>query len=637
MKDYQAIWDTLQLDETIESTDVTVSLGTRPARQAALETLPELPIGKAPRGHFQFDRILGRGGMGIVHLAHQSALRREVAIKTVKEQGSALSEVALLQEARVMGMLEHPNVVPVHIIGRGADGRPMIVMKRIQGTSWLELIQKEHEDPIRFHINIALSVCQALAFAHDRGILHRDIKPENIMVGQFGEVYLMDWGLAVSIGDSIRGVPDLSTCNDIVGTPAYMPPEMTVGEASGLGIHSDIYLLGASLYHALVGDAPNEGDSLFEVMRFAYEGRPRTYPEHVPGELVEICECAMAHDSVQRYPSVDELRSKLEDYLLHRNSYELVAATRPRIVELESLISSSISDSKANEGTEDPQQPANYTHRLFGEIRSGLLSALHIWPKNRAARVLLDSVLQTMIDYELEHENVASARLLLAEMHEPSSDLEERVGVKELEMKERDAKRAKLAYDYDENIGIGRRLRLITLLAVLFGLNGVVAFWVSSQPVPAALRSISEDSEVLYSTTISTILAILVVFFVLWDRARWREHKSSRIFRISLLTLFPLGLILRTGGLAMGTTLAPALAAECLLYTAGLWIMTLAIDRRFMGCTLSFFATALILAVVPTQHFAVFAFGSAFACVSFLLNNRYQEWKIDNSLPRINA
>jgi len=146
---------------------------------------------------------LGRGGMGTVHLARQESLRREVAVKRLRPDTSNEStRQALIHEALVTGSLEHPNIVPIHALGRVDEAEPMLVMKRVEGVSWQTLIQQpEREayrghrpDRLRRHLDILKQVAQAVHFAHSRGVIHRDLKPENVMLGEYGEVYVVDWG-----------------------------------------------------------------------------------------------------------------------------------------------------------------------------------------------------------------------------------------------------------------------------------------------------------------------------------------------------------------------------------------------------------------------------------------------------------
>ena len=191
-------------------------------------------------------------------MAEQRSLAREVAIKTVKDHAGERARDALCDEAVVTGLLEHPNVIPVHALGCDSEGRPLLVMKRVEGVAWRDLLRDpEHpawathaaapEDRLAFHLDVLADVSQAAAFAHSRRIVHRDIKPENVMIGEFGEVYLLDWGLAVTAGRELEP-------GTLVGTPAYMAPEMVGG--GRVDGRTDVYLLGATLHEVLTGRPP---------------------------------------------------------------------------------------------------------------------------------------------------------------------------------------------------------------------------------------------------------------------------------------------------------------------------------------------------------------------------------------------
>ena len=162
-----------------------------------------------------------------------------------------------------------------------------------------ELLQEDPDDRER-HIEILTQACRALEYAHEIGILHRDIKPANIMVGTFGEVYVMDWGLAVSLGDVQLGLPRAIESKAVVGTPAYIAPEMTIGASERFAPSTDVYLLGAVLFEVATGKPPHSGRTLFEVFRSSYEGKPRNYPAHVPKELQTVIDRASPRSRADR-------------------------------------------------------------------------------------------------------------------------------------------------------------------------------------------------------------------------------------------------------------------------------------------------------------------------------------------------
>jgi serine/threonine-protein kinase len=210
---------------------------------------------------------VGQGGMGAVWVAFQRSLEREVAVKVPRIGGDPLTTNALLKEARVAGNLEHPHIVPIHVLGVDSDGCPVLVMKRIEGQTLATLIEQEdhpawptlverHGDRDGALLEVLMRVADALQFAHTKGIVHRDVKPENVMVGLFGEVYLLDWGIAHRIGQPTT---------EIVGTPGFLAPEMLDPALGPVDARTDVYLLGATLHAALTNTQRHVGSTLAEV------------------------------------------------------------------------------------------------------------------------------------------------------------------------------------------------------------------------------------------------------------------------------------------------------------------------------------------------------------------------------------
>jgi len=252
---------------------------------------------------------LGEGGMGGVYRVEDTALRRQVALKVIGIADST-GELAgrLLREAKVIARLEHPGIVPVHDVGSLPDGRVFYTMKLVQGRRLDEYVAEPSAAPER--LRTFQKICEAVSFAHAHGVLHRDLKPQNIMVGQFGEVLVMDWGLAkvrdaertenspgsgevrAEGGVSVTDAAGVDTAHGMVlGTPGYMAPEQARGEAAAVGERSDVYSLGA-------------------VLRFLLEGcggASRT--------LTAIGSKAAAEDPRQRYGSVEELEQDIARYL----------------------------------------------------------------------------------------------------------------------------------------------------------------------------------------------------------------------------------------------------------------------------------------------------------------------------------
>jgi eukaryotic-like serine/threonine-protein kinase len=185
--------------------------------------------------HYRLLEHVAHGGMGVVWLALDEKLARRVALKVLDVSGE--------EEARILAKLEHPGIVPVHDVGRLADGRVFYTMKYIEGDRLDRYLAQISSVPER--LRMVHRICEAVAFAHARGVLHRDLKPENIMVGPFGEVLVMDWGLAMLLGDR--------TTEDVGGTPGYMAPELARAEARHLDERTDVYSLGAILQFLVAG------------------------------------------------------------------------------------------------------------------------------------------------------------------------------------------------------------------------------------------------------------------------------------------------------------------------------------------------------------------------------------------------
>jgi serine/threonine protein kinase len=248
---------------------------------------------------------IGRGGMGTVYLAHDTELGRDVAIKVPHLAVSSTLEQRLQTEARVLARLEHPGIVPIHDVGRLADGRLFYVMKRVHGQTLLDHL-RDTPDPAE-SLRIFERICEPVAFAHAHGCTHRDLKPENVMVGEFGEVMVMDWGVArmaprpepVDTREPVRG-PSTNP-GTIVGTLGFMAPEQASGGPSDH--RADVFSLGAILYSLLARETPGS-DAAVTI------GRRRD----VPRPLRAICARALAPAPEHRYQSVAALAQDVTQY-----------------------------------------------------------------------------------------------------------------------------------------------------------------------------------------------------------------------------------------------------------------------------------------------------------------------------------
>jgi serine/threonine protein kinase len=245
---------------------------------------------------------IGRGGMGTVYLAIDNDLGREVAVKIPNGVPGAALEDRLRAEARVLARLEHPGIVPIHDVGRLDDGRLFYVMKRVRGRTLREHVGDLPD--LTERLRIFERICEPVSFAHASGIIHRDLKPDNIMIGAYGEVMVMDWGVAKTLADDCEpanpaGLVDGGTHPGVVvGTRGFMPPEQARGEAGAVDRRADIYSLGAILFLLLTGDPP-AADA--DPSRVVWRQRG------VPKALRAICARALSADPADRYDRVSDV------------------------------------------------------------------------------------------------------------------------------------------------------------------------------------------------------------------------------------------------------------------------------------------------------------------------------------------
>ena len=438
----------------------------RPA--VTLDSLPHLSIaldGDA-RGADSLPRtreldvigLLGEGGMGRVLLGRQRSLDRDVAIKTVKPELRGTTHAdALVREGVITGTLEHPNITPVHQLGIDHEGRPVLVMKRIVGTSWADLVENPDspfwekldalpDDRLHAHLEILGSVANALAYAHSRGVIHRDVKPDNVMIGEFGEVYLVDFGIATKVREGERP-------KGLVGTPAFMAPEM-VDERMPIGPETDVYLLGATLHFLLARTSRHHGSTLPEVLSAAFVSAPHDYDANVPTELAALANSATARDPSERPRSAIAFRKAITRYFTHRSANALADVATTRLDALDAL---------------DPESAdASALARLVSECRFGFLMALREWPECPSAKLGLVRCLERIVVIETERGNLGAAEAALAELDHKAEALVARVDALRTAQRLRDGAAARLeAIEADQDLGVAAQLRRKLAMAFL--------------------------------------------------------------------------------------------------------------------------------------------------------------------------
>ncbi len=274
-----------------------------------------------PLGRFVDLGLLGEGGMGEVRRVRDPALGRAVALKILRRALNDGARARFLEEARVNAQLQHPSIVPVHELGTLPDGRPWFTMREVQGRTLAELIAAGTER--RRLLDALLRACEAVAYAHARGVVHRDLKPSNVMVGDFGEVFVLDWGIAKVLG----GVEAPATLRDeggeqgwtrhgsVMGTPVYMAPEQAEGAPERIGPTTDVWGLGAVLYEILAGRPPLQGDAFLLMAQLLDPALSIPRPPGVDDDLWALCASCLRPRPEDRPRDATIVTRALQDFL----------------------------------------------------------------------------------------------------------------------------------------------------------------------------------------------------------------------------------------------------------------------------------------------------------------------------------
>ena len=334
------------------------------AARAQVERIQKLSEQSNTSLRYEIQEEIGRGGQGAILRVFDKDLRRTLAMKVIRQRAETKARSStqvdsgvlarFLEEAQITGQLDHPGVIPVHELGVDSNGRVYFTMRLVKGRELRQIIRQVHDDDSEWtltrSLGVLLKVCEAMAYAHDKGVVHRDLKPANVMVGKYGEVYVMDWGLARVAGradshdirlqhslefsltvvetdrkeakDESMNSPLVTMDGAVVGTPFYMPPEQACGRVEEVSARSDVYAVGAMLYHLLTGREPyfNLSDRQLPhtVLAQVLEGPPTPLHDlapNTPAELEAICEKAMARESSERYADMGELGEDLRAFL----------------------------------------------------------------------------------------------------------------------------------------------------------------------------------------------------------------------------------------------------------------------------------------------------------------------------------
>jgi eukaryotic-like serine/threonine-protein kinase len=377
-------------------------------------------------GRYDDIQLIGAGAMGEVRRVFDYQLNRHLAIKIIhpKLMSNSNFRTRFVEEAQICAQLQHPNIVPVHEIGRFDDGRLYFTMKEIKGVPFEQAITDFHNSnrksqssmlSFRRLMNSFRGVCNAIAYAHSNGVIHRDIKPENILLGEYGEVIVVDWGIAKVLGKKdchLESDIDIQTnrsrsninatrLGQVAGTPTYMSPEQARGEIDKLDQKTDIYALGVVLYEILYGQPPYNGKDEFEVLEKVLSDEPIQFNKNsikssfpIPNEILTACKKSMSRNPDARFNSVDELSKVISDWLNGAKKREQALSIVAEAMKLSSerdtlLVQSKLLLSEAQEGLAKIPDWQDETHKSVW------------WQKQKLAQELLQK--SQLLDVVQEH------------------------------------------------------------------------------------------------------------------------------------------------------------------------------------------------------------------------------------------
>jgi serine/threonine-protein kinase len=538
---------------------------------------------------FVTGRVLGEGGMGVVRLCHQRSLGRDVAVKTVRAgESDDAAALALVAEARVTGSLEHPGIVPVHTLGVDDQGKPVLVMKRVAGVVWRELLrdpghpvwEKVRGDRLSFHLDVLRKVCDTVHFAHSQGVVHRDLKTGNVMVGDFGEVYVLDWGLACQVGTRE------AEARHVLGTPGFMAPEMLPTDDRPVTTRTDVYLLGAILHEMLTGRTRHEGDTLLQVLYSVWCSEPVDYPEWVPSELAALCNRAMQRDPDARVPDARAFADALVTFQEHRASERLTDAARARFSALRAVA---------------PDAPRSTVQQLWTETRFGFRQAIEAWPENPRALAGQRDATAWMVRRELTSRDPDAAAALLATLDPPPPALVAEVAAlrERIATEAREVERLrKLARERDTGVAAWERAHAASAAV------GV------SAGVPLALMALRGYGVAATHATLGLALGVVLALsaaFVWWQRGVFLANRAGR--ELIAMPFVALGgaLVSLAFGAWAGLSVGVSAVMGLFVVTVALASMGVTLDRRLFAVSATTLVAAALSALYPAHVLDVVA------------------------------
>ena len=558
---------------------------------------------------FVLGEMLAQGGMGRICKARQTPLYRDVVVKMLRlDKRSEKAAGRLLQEALLTGILEHPNIIPIYSLGKDENDEPMLVMKRIEGVTWHDVLQKRKDDPeslppeqrgLEWHIRILLQVCNALEFAHSKQIVHRDLKPENVMIGEFGEVYLLDWGIALSLEeDEERPLPSIFQAKGIAGTPGYMAPEMLASHPKEIDKRTDVYLLGSSLHHILTGSPPHRGGGRFMELlgQICTRGHFKYGPD-IPSELAVICNQAMNLQKEHRFQNVREFRAALEQFLTYREAYELVEETDRLLDELKGHLErvSSMRDKLPEDFSQDEELGSTIS-ALFWRCHFGYKQALRIWPGGQKAMDSMQKLVEWMIEHELAQKNTKGAENLFAELPMPNQELVNRLDalrIRQLAEEEELEAIRRLQFEQAAEIGAKARRIIVYLGCSLLGLACYGIYFLEKMELFTPGHQSFLNSHLL---SVGFLAGVTVIF----RKVFFRNKYNRRLWKITVLMAFTL-IVYRVIHIWQGHSISISGGIDFLMMFVLTSCLAIFLDMRLLVMAFGYLLTGVAIFVWPSE------------------------------------
>lgn len=492
---------------------------------------------------FRITALLGEGGMGRVYSGVQTCLNREVALKVAKHDPTDRRVRAqVIHEAQVTAFLEHPHIMPVHLLAIEQSGQIIQVLKKVSGVSWHELLyQPDHpqwselqapEGQLAFHLDVLSRVCSALGYAHERGVIHRDIKPENVMVCRFGEVYVLDWGVALVLDELHRSVDETSFKAQVsygfsellVGTLAYMAPEMARREVKRYGPWCDVYLLGATLYEVLCGQRIRTGTSLQETLNQVVAGALPPIPDHLSAGFASlICDAISPHVE-QRPQDATAFRERLLQARRGARAQEVIREAQDFTQELSGAIAEGAS--------------VDHLAALYDEARLSYRAGLTLGALKAPTLSELDALYSMWARHLITLGELKVAQQVLSSRDQPDVALNETLDAAlEIRDQQRREHEELRAWSSQEAFARSRllRCRLALLGLVLFG-GGSLTLDLCER---SGLFMLTSHDEFLSAASLSSALCL-----TFWGVMRWRKSHAyeqnavfNRLWQYLLLTM----------------------------------------------------------------------------------------------------